>query len=296
MLIRCAVLAALVLLVAGCGGEPPATENGDAEDFVADTAAAHRDDDTSPSPAAETAPARPVIGSELAYGEMADRNLVGYLAMPEDAAEPLPGLIVIHEWWGLNDNIRAMTERLAAEGYIALAVDLYGGKVAEDPAGAQALMTELMSDSALARDNLAQAYEYLEQHALSPRIGVIGWCLGGGFSLRAGLWLPGMDAVVMYYGRVIEDKEVLDGLNMPLLGLFGSEDQAIPVAQVQRFRAALGQLEKNADVHIYSGADHAFANPTGRNYDAQTAEDAWRRTQEFLNRHLATAEPPPEPG
>ena len=290
--------ALLSIAIAACGGEPPPSDGERTdEEFVADTAGAHEKDTAAPSPAVEAGPTRPVIGTELPYGESSDRNLVGYLAMPEDAAEPLPGLIVIHEWWGLNDNIKAMTERLAGEGFIALAVDLYGGEVAADPAAAQGLMTELMGDPDAARANLEQAYGYLEQHAFSPRIGVIGWCLGGGYSLRAALWLPDkLDAAVMYYGRVIHDEGQLNALSAPLLGLFGEADQAIPVAQVKRFRSTLGRLGKPATVHIYSGADHAFANPTGRNYQAETAADAWRKTLEFLNRHLATSEQEPEQG
>ncbi len=100
--------------------------------------------------------------------------------MPRDAAEPLPGIIVIHEWWGLNDNIKAMTRRLAGEGYVVLAVDLYGGATAETPEAAQALMTALLAEPEAARRNLRQAYDYLEKYALAPRIASLGWCLGRG--------------------------------------------------------------------------------------------------------------------
>lgn len=275
------------------GGTDESIDSSGAEQFLEDTAAAHQDDTPEPSPAAVVPPGRAVLGTELAYGESTERNLVGYVAMPEDAAEPLPGIIVIHEWWGLNDNIRAMTERLAGEGYIALAVDLYGGQVAEDPARAQELMQEMYAAPEAIEANLRQAHDYLTQYAFSPRVGALGWCLGGGVSLSAGLWMPeDLDAVVMYYGRVSDDETELGGLAMPLLGLFGADDTAIKVADVQRFRNTLSRLGKDATVQIFPNVGHAFANPTGVNFNAPAAEEAWAKTLEFLSRTLK--DPPAE--
>jgi carboxymethylenebutenolidase len=282
------ILLSLGGLIAGCGNESrdPTSTSGDQE-FLEDTAAAHQDDTTAPSPAAEIVPGQAVFGTELAYGEGASRNLVGYVAMPEDAAEPLPGVILIHEWWGLNDNIRAMAKRIAAEGYIALAVDLYGGQVAEDPGKAQQLMAEIFADSAAIQNNLEQAQLYLSQYALSPRVATLGWCLGGGVSLSAGLWMPEkLSGVVMYYGRLVDDPEQLATLNMPLLGLFGANDRVIKAADVQQFRRALNQLDKDATVRIFAGADHGFANPSGVNYNPTAADEAWSMTLEFLTRTL----------
>src|SRR5687768_8392852 len=172
----------------GCGSSdepapPSAAANAPAASAAAATAAEHQHDTPTPTPAAEAAPNVPVLEQQLAYGEGARNNLIGYLAMPEDAAEPLPGILVIHEWWGLNDNIKAMTRRLAGEGYVALAVDLYGGATAETPEAAQALMSALLVSPDAARNNLRQAYDYLEKYAFAPRIASIGWCLGGGQSL-----------------------------------------------------------------------------------------------------------------
>ncbi len=165
---------AFAVIVAGCAGLllgcGTADEPSSQAATVAATAAEHEHDAPTPTPAAEAAPAVPVLEQELAYGEGQRNNLVGYLAMPQDAAEPLPGIIVIHEWWGLNDNIKAMTRRLAGEGYVALAVDLYGGATAETPEAAQALMTALLAEPDAARRNLGQAYDYLEKYAFAPRI------------------------------------------------------------------------------------------------------------------------------
>jgi carboxymethylenebutenolidase len=259
--------------------------------FVEGTSQAHATDAPAPSPLTEPSPARPVVQQQLAYGEADNRNLEGFLAMPSDAAEPLPGLLVIHEWWGLNDNIKAMARRFAGEGYIALAVDLYDGHVADTPEEAQALMAAALKEPDKIKDNLRQAYDYLDKYALSPRIGSVGWCFGGGWSLQSALMLPKqLDAMVMYYGRVVTDSEQLEPVAVPMLGLFGSLDQTIPVQDVQRFRGTLDALGKDADIRIYTGAKHAFANPSGGNYDADAAKDAWQRTLDFLASHLQRPE------
>ena len=278
------VWAAAVVALAACGSnEAPDAD----EAFVESTAAEHAADTPEPSPVAEAEPQAPVVSRVLAYGEADDRNLMGYLAMPADAAEPLPGLIVIHEWWGLNDNIRAAAERLAGEGYITLAVDLYDGQVAATPAEAQVLMGELMANQEAGLNNLRQAHDYLKQYALSPSVAAIGWCLGGGWTLQGALALgEELDAAVIYYGRVVTDEAALGALRAPLLGLFAGQDRAIKVADVEDFRSTLEQLGKDATIHVYPGADHAFANPSGGNYNAIAAEDAWDRTIEFLRTHL----------
>jgi carboxymethylenebutenolidase len=282
------VLVGLAVAAAGCG-TPDAPS---AEATVAATAAEHQHDTPTPTPAATAEPRMPVLEQELAYGEGARSNLVGYLAMPQDAAEPLPGVIVIHEWWGLNDNIKAMTRRLAGEGYVALAVDLYGGATAETPEAAQALMAALLEEPEAARRNLGQAYDYLEKYALAPRVASIGWCLGGGWSLQTALLYPDtLDAMVMYYGQVLTDRERLATLSVPVLGFFGAEDESIPVAEVQQFRSTLKELGKNAEVLIVPRVDHAFANPSGGNYDEQAANEAWDTTLKFLERHLKLGTP-----
>jgi carboxymethylenebutenolidase len=276
----------------GCGSAedpaaPAAPAAATAEASVEATAAEHEHDTPAPTPAAEAAPKVPVLEQELAYGEGARSNLVGYLAMPADAAEPLPGIIVIHEWWGLNDNIKAMTRRLAGEGYVALAVDLYGGTTAETPEAAQALMTSLLADADSARNNLRQAYDYLEKYAFAPRIASIGWCLGGAWSLQTALLYPNqLDAMVMYYGQVITERDRLAPLNVPVLGFFGGADESISVREVQKFRTELTELGKAAEVLIVPRANHAFANPSGGNYNEQAANEAWDKTLAFLERHL----------
>ena len=247
----------------------------------------HADDTTEPSPAAELAPARAVISDpRMPYAEVGDELVYGYFAAPSDVFEPLPAIIVIHEWWGLNDNVRAMADRLAGEGYMVLAVDLYGGKTADSPDGARALMLDVVEDPAPAQDNIRAAYDFLTT-AGAPRIGSLGWCFGGGWSLNTAQLFPDeLDAAVIFYGQVTADEEKLRPINAPILGLFGADDTGIKVDSVEAFGASLERLRKDHEIHIYPGVGHAFANPTGTNYNAEAATDAWVRTLEFLGRHL----------
>ena len=274
----------------GCGSsEAPVTPVAAAP---AAPPAEHQHDAPAPAPAGAAAPEVQLLEQTLAYGEAARSNLVGYLAMPQDAAEPLPGIIVIHEWWGLNDDIKAMTRRLAAKGYVVLAVDLYGGKTAKTPDEANSLMRDFYGDPDAARRNLQQAYDYLEKYALAPRIASIGWDLGGGWSLQTALQYPGaLDAAVMYYGQIITERDRLAPLNVPLLGFFGAEDRSIPVREVQEFRATLTDLGKVAEVLIVPRADHGFAIPNGSAYNEKAANEAWDTTLAFLERNLKLATP-----
>jgi carboxymethylenebutenolidase len=260
------------------------------QESAAATAREHRGDRPEPSPAATAEPAAAVTGDPVIYTAGDGRTVTGYLARPTATDHPLPGLLVIHEWWGLNDNVRAMTRRLAAEGYVALAVDLYGGEVADTPEAARALMGSVDPQRAL--QNLEGAREHLAARLgatgdRDDRIGVIGWCFGGGWSLRAALAMGNeIDAAVVYYGQPVTDRVELAKLRAPLLGLFGAEDGSIPVAAVRGLESTLRGLGKQVEIHVYDGAGHAFANPSGTRYVPEAAEAAWRETVAFLAEHL----------
>jgi carboxymethylenebutenolidase len=234
-------------------------------------------------PVAAAAGGTPVEGVR---GEVIDTDGGrAYLARP--AGEPRAGLIVIHECWGLNDNIREMSNRLAAEGYLALAVDLYGGEVATDAAEARALMAAAMEDRHRIDDQLLAAFRWLREEGPVAQIGSIGWCLGGALALRAAILLPEeLDATVIYYGRLETDARLLAPLMMPILGIFGGQDRGIPVESLLEFETTLQTLGKTAEIVIYEDADHAFANPSGTRYHPDAAADAWQRTLEFLAEHL----------
>ncbi len=285
----------LVLMLAGCGaGQGDADEAGKeaGRANVEAMAKEHANDTTDASPGALVAPSSTVASQTMAYTEYDDQLVYGYFSAPADMFEPLPAVIMIHEWWGLNDNIRAMADRLAAEGYIVLAVDLYGGKIAASAAEAKALMTEVVERPEAAETNIRAAYDFLDNTVGAPRIGSIGWCFGGAWSLNTAKLFPDeLDASVIYYGAVTNDEDLLRPINTPILGLFGAEDRGISVASVNAFSEALERLRKNHAVHIYPGVGHAFANPTGQNYDEVSAEDAWTRTLQFLDLHLSIRVP-----
>ena len=258
-----------------------------ADDPVQATARVHADDQPVATPVATTRPAVGVTAAAAVYGQGDSGDLTGYLARPVDSATPQAGLIVIHEWWGLNENIRSVTERLAGEGYLALAVDLYGGEVADTPKGAMSLMRGLQSNTDAASDNLRQAFAYLEEATGGGRVGVIGWCLGGRWSLKTALLLPDqIDAAVIYYGPIVTDPEQLATLTMPIMGNFAENDPLAPLDSVAAFESNLRELGKQVDVKVYAGARHAFSNPSGQAYDAEAAADAWQRSTAFLDRHL----------
>ncbi|MFW2405231.1 MAG: dienelactone hydrolase family protein [Gammaproteobacteria bacterium] len=257
------------------------------DDELSATADAHRHDEPVATPAATTAPRMKVVGDDVVYGSVDGRELQGYLVRPSSGGEGLPAVIVIHEWWGLNDNIRRAADRLAGEGYVALAVDLYDGAVAAVPKDAMKLMSKLTENQASADENLRQAYGYLDGAVGAPRIGSIGWCLGGRWSLRTALLLPDeLDAAVIYYGTVVTDEAQLASLAMPVLGNFAENDPIIPLETVDAFETAMKNLGKEVDIKIYAGAKHAFSNPSGMAYDPVAAADAWERTTAFLRQNL----------
>jgi carboxymethylenebutenolidase len=279
------LLTALALVPAAAGAQDPHAGHGD--DHAEKMRHEHAGETPTPSGAASAEPAAPVSAEPVVYATSDGREVTGYLVRPEGAEGALPGLIVIQEWWGLNDNIRAMARRFAGEGYVALAVDLYEGQVAESSEAAYATMTAAMERPGRLTENLRQAHAYLKQKAGATRIGVVGWCFGGGWSLRTALDLgDGIDAAVMYYGRTIDDPTELGKLRAPLLGLFGGQDQGIPVAGVRSMEKALGELGKQATIVVYEDADHAFANPSGQRYDEAVAADAWQKTTAFFAEHL----------
>ena len=288
-------VALLMLALVGCGesSEAPADTDRQAGREMADAMATeHAADTTDPSPAAEQPPARPVLSQDMPYTELNDELVYGYFSAPEDMFEPLPAVIMIHEWWGLNDNVRAMADRLAAEGYIVFAVDLYGGQTADTSTDARQLMLQVVEDPEAAASNIQAAYEFLENTAGAPRVASLGWCFGGAWSLRTATLFPDeLDATVIYYGQVSADEETLRPVNVPILGLFAADDRGIPVKSVEAFRDTLQNLRKDHAVHIYPDVGHAFANPTGQRYNAAAAEDAWKRTLAFLELHLGSNDP-----
>jgi carboxymethylenebutenolidase len=267
----------LTLLLATCSDSPE-------EEFLDRMDREHEGDAPVENAAQNLKQSAEVSGKEVQYATVGGQEISGYLAKSEGAADR-PGIIVIHEWWGLNDNIRMMADKLAGEGYTALAVDLYNGKVAESPDSAGTYARSVNDEEAL--DNLTQAYTYLNEKQAAENIGVIGWCFGGAWSLNTALAHPQkIDATVIYYGRLVTDTEKLKTLEMPVLGIFGEEDGGIPPQKVKEFESALNEVGVENSIHIYEGAGHAFANPSGTRYVEKAAEDAWQKTVRFLEQNL----------
>lgn len=200
---------------------------------------------------------------------------------------PFPAVIVIQEWWGLNDQIKGVGTRLAKEGYVALCVDLYRGTVAKDAGEAHELMRGLPEDRGM-RD-LHGAFAFLKAHksVKGKKIGSIGFCMGGGYSLSLGIEEPELAACVIYYGRLLTDKEKLGRIGAAVLGFFGDKDRGISVDSISAFEKSLKDLKKTVQTKVYEGAGHAFFNETGKSYVKDAAEDSWKMTLAWFKTHLA---------
>jgi carboxymethylenebutenolidase len=210
----------------------------------------------------------------------------GYLAAPTTAGKH-PAIIVIQEWWGLNDWIRQNADRFAGNGYVALAPDLYHGRVATMPDEAHELSRGLPEDRALA--DLQGAFSYLSSRPdVDPsRIGVIGWCMGGGYALQLGLNQPKLAATVVNYGHLANDPQNISRLSSPLLGNFGETDRGIPPADVKAFEKQLVSLGKSADIKIFPAVGHGFMNPGNQEgYSKGATDEAWQRIDAFLAKRL----------
>jgi len=205
------------------------------------------------------------------------------LALPERL--PAPAVLLVPEWWGLNDQIKAVARELAAQGYIALAADIYDGQVATTREQALALVRAF--DPEAGREKLSALADWLKGHRDGTgKVGTIGWCFGGGWSLNVSLATP-VDATVIYYGSVVKSADELAPLASPVLGHFGTLDRRINAEMVGGFEAAMQAAGKTDLAVRWYDADHAFANPTGSRYDQADAALAWSRTLAFFETHLS---------
>jgi carboxymethylenebutenolidase len=207
-----------------------------------------------------------------------------YLSLPA-GAPPLPGVVLIHEWWGLNDHIMHWADRLAAEGYAAIAVDLYGGRVADNPDSAMAYVNLVQSNRSHEILSAALARLKEDPRIQAARRGTIGWCFGGGWSLQAALRHPDLDAAVIYYGRLETDPAALAAIKAHVCGIFANRDRSIPPDTVDAFERALEEAGISHQIHRYD-AEHAFANPSAARYDSTSAAGAWEVARAFLSEHV----------
>lgn len=205
----------------------------------------------------------------------------GFYARPE-APGSYPGVVMIHEWWGLNDYMRNTARELAGQGYQVLAVDLFGTvATTQDEARKQ---TSLY-DATKGKENMHAAVAYLRTHG-APKIASLGWCFGGGQSLQLALSGEQLNATVIYYGTPVTDMEQLRAIKWPVLGIFAGEDRGIPTQTVREFKDILNELGISNSITIYPGVGHAFANPSGQSYAPNETKDAWQKTLKFLQENL----------
>jgi carboxymethylenebutenolidase len=246
-------------------------------------------DDQTPAEVEVKTQAPPEVKLETVRYQSVNEKVLGVVARPEGDG-PWPGVIVIHEWWGLNDWIREVAATIAAQGYVVLAVDLYRGQVATDAESAHELMRGVPEDRA-ARD-LQTASEYLRslKDVDGDRIASVGWCMGGSYSLEAAIVVPDLKACVVCYGRLMTEDETISKLGAPVLGIYGEEDGGIPAESVERFEKQANELGRDVTVYLYEGAGHAFMNPNNKKgYHPRATADAWQKILAFLDAKLKPA-------
>ena len=220
-------------------------------------------------------------------------NASGYLVYPvlnpNNNTQKLPAVIMIHENRGLNENIKDTADLLSRQGYVVLAVDLFQGQVTADPNRARELSSAVRNNPDIAIKNMQSAARYLTslENVNGSRIASLGWCFGGAQSLQLALNSEEhpLAATVIYYGNLVNDTQALSKIKWPVLGIFGDQDQSIPVDSVKQFEQALNEIGVINEIYIYPGVGHAFANPSGDNYAPNETADAWKKTLVFLDKY-----------
>jgi carboxymethylenebutenolidase len=230
---------------------------------------------------------RTVDNTNIEYTTADGQTLTGYLALP-DSPGPHPGVLLIHEWWGLNHGITVLAEALADEGYVVFAPDVYRGRLAETIPYALWLRLGTPTEQVYADVDSALTWLRSRDEVDAERVASMGFCFGGGHSLQLGMrQSENIALTIIYYGALVTDPALLRPLveAQPVLGIFGEEDRSIPTQEVLEFEAALNSLDIGNEITIYPGVGHAFLNED--NYDQRgAAGDAWQQTLAFLAENL----------
>lgn len=215
-----------------------------------------------------------------------DETVHGVLYLPQGKG-PFPALVVVHEWWGLNDWVKQQASNLAHQGYASLAIDLYRGKVATTPDAAHEIMRGVPEDRAN-RDLLAATAYLRTLTTVDPkRMGSIGWCMGGGYAFDLAVLDPKLKVAVVNYGHLAADDATLKKIHASILGIFGGKDQGIPVDDIDKFESQMKALDKKVEIHIFPNAGHAFENLNNqKGYRQEDATKAWKYTVDFLAKNL----------
>ena len=217
-----------------------------------------------------------------------DTLTTGYVAIP-DGDGPFPALVIIHEWNGLQDRVRQLADDFADEGYLTLAADLFQGRTGSSPQENMALVREAQADQPAMIANLNAAVAYLKSRSdVTGRVGAMGWCFGGGVALSFGLDGDNHEATAIFYGRLVDDPEVVARLDHEVYGTFGALDNGPSPESVAGFEAALRAAGIENDLHVYDDVDHGFWLRVDGDPEARTAPaaDAWQRLKAYLQRTL----------
>ena len=215
----------------------------------------------------------------------AEGGTEAFVAWPAGKAAA-PGVVVVHEWWGLNAQIREVAKRLAREGYVAIVPDLYHGKVTSDAEQAHVLLRGLEDPVALSELSAAVTWLKAERRTAKRKVGTVGFCMGGSLAQALALQNAAVSATVMFYGSPVTEARALARLRGPLQAHFGQEDDGIPVAKAEALRAALLAAGKPGEVFVYAGAGHAFMHDTRPSYHADASRLGWARMLGFFQKNL----------
>ncbi len=280
------VAATLTLFTVTCGGAPPDGESAADGSPSTDSAPADGGQDGTLPPAI-VGNGGPLEGTDLNYVD-GDAATNGYLAVPEGDG-PFPALVIIHEWNGLQDRVRQLADDFADEGYVTLAADLFQGRTGSNPQENMALVREAQADQPAMIANLNAAVAYLKGRPdVTGRVGAMGWCFGGGVALSFGLDGDNHEATAIFYGRLVDDPEVVARLDHEVYGTFAALDNGPSPESVAGFEAALRAAGVENDLHIYDDVDHGFWLRVDGDPEVRTAPatDAWERLKAYLQRTL----------
>ncbi|MEM8546809.1 MAG: dienelactone hydrolase family protein [Pseudomonadota bacterium] len=276
------VVALILALLAGCSDDTPET--------ASQAAPAPERQSASATPAAQPAllpEAMAVAAEGLPYGELEDGLLRGYFAYPEAMLSPLPGVILVHDWNGVDEATRAAAERIAGQGFMVLAVDLYGGQAVTDREVAGRLSRELIEAPEKVAANLAAAQRFLRDGAGAPSVGTFGWAMGGYWSFSASRLLPDPPAAsVVLYGQVDQDAERLAALQAPVLTVFAENDPSMPLDMIRAYEAEGVAQGKTLEVLVVPETRAGFADTGNAAFDEAAAATAWAAVFSFLAEHL----------
>jgi carboxymethylenebutenolidase len=209
-------------------------------------------------------------------------DINGYYSVPV-ADGNHPGIVLIHESWGLNENIKSIARELSKEGFQVLAVDLFKGSTTTTQENAQAQVSAINQDEAL--ENLTAAMNFLKE-INAQKIASFGLGFGGDQSMQLSLSSQDLSGTIIYYGNITAEEDELSSINWPVLGIFAGDDTSIPTEIVNQFETALNNLDIENNINTYPGVGHAFANPNADNYSPEVSRSAWIKTLDFLNRNL----------